>query len=124
MASPPTASPRSLLERLAPTRALRIALVAYAATAVLVAIQRTVLSRENNYWIFTAAFRHLRGGQDLYAAYPELHSDFFKYSPTFALLFGPFAMLPDTLGYAGWALACSGVVYWGRSKSTRLNSSH
>jgi hypothetical protein len=118
MASPPHAPhdppPRAgLLDRLAPTRALRVALVAYALTAVLVAVQRTILSRENNYWIFTAAFRHLRSGQDLYAAYPDLHSDFFKYSPTFALLFGPFALLPDTLGYAGWALACAGVVYWG-----------
>ena len=43
-----------------------------------------------------AALLHLMAGQDLYAAYPALHPDFFKYSPTFAFLFAPFAVLPLT----------------------------
>ncbi|MEA3247111.1 MAG: glycosyltransferase family 87 protein [Gemmatimonadota bacterium] len=94
-------------------RALHILLAVYVATAVLVAIQRTVLSRENNFWIFQAAFRHLRSGADLYAAYPDIHSDFFKYSPTFALLFGPFAVLPPTAGYILWASACAVAVWAG-----------
>ena len=33
-------------------------------------------------------------GQDLYAEYPAEHTDRFKYSPTFALLFQPFAWIP------------------------------
>jgi hypothetical protein len=97
----------------APRRTLRIILGVYLATAVLVAIQRTVLSRENNFWIFRTAFDHLRSGADLYAAYPELHADFFKYSPTFAFLFAPFALLPPTVGYALWAGACAFAVWLG-----------
>ena len=92
-------------------RALRILLGVYLLTAVFVAVQRTLLSRENNFWIFQAAFEHLRSGADLYAAYPEIHADFFKYSPTFALLFAPFALLPTTAGYALWAAACATVVW-------------
>ncbi|MCC7194905.1 MAG: DUF2029 domain-containing protein [Gemmatimonadaceae bacterium] len=99
-----------------PTTALRITLAAYIATSVAVAIQRTVFSRENNFWIFRAAFAHLREGADLYAAYPEIHSDFFKYSPTFAFLFAPFALLPPVVGYALWASACAFAVWVGISR--------
>jgi hypothetical protein len=109
MSSPPVGSPRA-------ARALKILLGVYLATAVLVAVQRTILSRENNFWIFRAAFEHLRTGQDLYAAYPDIHADFFKYSPTFALLFGPFALLPVTVGYALWAVVCALSVWYGVSK--------
>ena len=70
------------------------------------AIQRTLFSPENNFWILRTASRHLIAGQDLYAAYPEIHADFFKYSPTFALLWAPFALLPPVAGYMLWALAC------------------
>jgi hypothetical protein len=94
-------------------RALRWIAVLYLATAVLVAVQRTVLSRENNFFIFRAAFEHLRSGADLYAAYPDLHADFFKYSPTFALLFGPFAVFPPTVGFALWAGVCAFAVWLG-----------
>jgi len=48
----------------------------------------------NNFLIFRSAFDHLLAGRDLYAAYPAEHADLFKYSPTFALLFAPFALLP------------------------------
>ena len=47
-----------------------------------------------NFEIFRTASRHLLSGQDLYAEYPAEHTDRFKYSPTFALLFAPFAWLP------------------------------
>ena len=95
------------------SRALRWLLVLYLASAVAVALQRTLLSRENNFLIFRAAFDHLMAGQDLYAAYPSLHADFFKYSPTFAFLFAPFALLPVVPGYVLWALACALAVYAG-----------
>ena len=94
-------------------RTLQIILGVYLTTAIIVAIQRTVLSRENNFWIFRAAFDHLRAGVDMYAAYPELHTDFFKYSPTFAFLFAPFALLPPTVGYALWAGVCALAVWFG-----------
>ena len=94
-------------------RALRVLVVLYALSAVVVGYQRTVLSHENNFLIFRAAFDHLIAGQDLYAAWPAVHEDFFKYSPTFAFLFAPFALLPLTPGYMLWALVCAGTVCWG-----------
>jgi len=55
-----------------------------------------------NFEIFRTASRHLVSGQDLYAEYPAEHTDRFKYSPTFALLFQPFAWLPWPLALLGW----------------------
>ncbi|MFI5310934.1 MAG: glycosyltransferase family 87 protein [Gemmatimonadales bacterium] len=92
-------------------RALRWLLVAYVLSAVGVALQRTLLSHENNFLILRAAFEHLLAGQDLYAAYPAVHADFFKYSPTFAFLFAPFALLPLVPGYVLWALTCAVTVH-------------
>ena len=97
----------------APQRVLNWLLALYALSAVAVAVQRTRFSPENNFLIFRAAFSHLASGQDLYAAYPLLHADFFKYSPTFALLFAPFALLPPVAGYALWAIVCVVAVYAG-----------
>jgi len=57
-----------------------------------------------NFEIFRTASRHLVSGQDLYAEYPAEHTDRFKYSPTFALLFQPFAWLPWPLALLGWNL--------------------
>jgi hypothetical protein len=88
-------------------------LALYAASAIGVAIQRTVAAPENNFIIFRTAFQHLMAGENLYAAYPAIHSDFFKYSPTFAFLFAPFALLPVVPGYILWALLCASAVYAG-----------
>ena len=57
-----------------------------------------------NFEIFRTASRHLLSGQDLYAEYPAEHTDRFKYSPTFALLFQPFAWLPWPLALLCWNL--------------------
>ena len=92
-------------------RASRWLLWLYLATAVGVALQRSLLSTENNFLILRTAFAHLASGQDLYAPYPLLYADFFKYSPTFALLFAPFALLPLVPGYVLWAVACAAAVY-------------
>ena len=116
----PAQSPSRPTDQRAPaaSRALRTILGVYLVTAAAVALQRTLLSRENNFWIFRAAFDHLRTGADLYAAYPELHTDFFKYSPTFALLFAD--VLGDRAGRAtaspkrGLALS---IWPWGRRTS-------
>jgi hypothetical protein len=56
----------------------------------------------NNYIIFKQSFFHLIHGQDLYALFEEEQWDLFKYSPTFALLFGLLAILPDVLGLSLW----------------------
>jgi hypothetical protein len=56
----------------------------------------------NNYVIFKYSFWHLLDGKDLYQLYPSDHYDLYKYSPSFALLFGLFAGLPDWIGLALW----------------------
>ncbi|PYP81594.1 MAG: hypothetical protein DMD35_01070 [Gemmatimonadetes bacterium] len=55
-----------------------------------------------NFEIFRAASRHLLTGQDLYAEYPAEHTDRFKYSPTFALLFVPLLWVPWPLALLLW----------------------
>ena len=55
-------------------------------------------SHYNNYLIFKDSFIHLFNNKDLYQLYPMEHWDYFKYSPTFALLMAPFAALPDFVG--------------------------
>lgn len=69
-------------------------------------VERAVASAQRpagNFEIFRAASRHLFTGQDLYAAYPAEHTDRFKYSPTFALLFAPLAWLPWPLALFLWS---------------------
>ena len=73
--------------------------------------QQGVLDQNNNFLIFRAASLHLLHDQDLYAAYPTLHTDFYKYSPTFALLFLPFAALPFALSMLVWNAVNAGVLY-------------
>ena len=68
---------------------------------VVIATSICVARRCNNFVIFRAAFDHLVAGRDMYIAHPSEHVDLFKYSPTFALLFAPFAALPF-----GFALLC------------------
>ncbi len=67
----------------------------------------------NNYVIFKQAFVHLVRYQDLYALYPAEHFDNFLYSPTFAALFAPLAVLPDWAGLLGWSLLNAGVLALG-----------
>ena len=57
-------------------------------------VQQGGVHNHNNFLIFRAASRHLIAGSDLYTLYPAEHADLYKYSPTFALLFAPFAFLP------------------------------
>jgi len=56
----------------------------------------------NNYILFHNSFGHLTDGKNLYAGYPSEQYDVFKYSPTFAMAFGPFAALPKGLGLILW----------------------
>jgi Glycosyltransferase family 87 len=56
-----------------------------------------------NFEIFRAASRHLLAGRDLYAEYPAEHTDRFKYSPTFALLFEPLAWIPWPVALFLWS---------------------
>jgi Glycosyltransferase family 87 len=84
--------------------------VLYVLTALIVAVQHGVFSHENTFAIFRASFPHLLHGQDLYAAYPAEYRDLYKYSPTFALLFAPFAVLPFAVGLALWNVLNAGLL--------------
>lgn len=56
----------------------------------------------NNYLIFKQSFFHLIENKDLYILYPNEHWDLYKYSPTFALLMAPLAILPNVIGLFLW----------------------
>src|SRR5438552_15948294 len=76
-----------------------LVLALYIASAALVTVQQAILRHSNNLSIFRSASLNLLAGRDLYAAHPEQHFDFYKYSPTFALLFAPLAYLPFPLAF-------------------------
>lgn len=83
----------------------------YTAAALLASVLLDPLSGLHVWKIYRESFPHLVAGQDLYAAYPALYHDFFKYSPTFALLFAPFAALPNSLALVAWNLLNAFVLY-------------
>lgn len=61
-------------------------------------------NRYNNYTIFKNSYHHLQEGKDLYVLYPEEQWDLYKYTPTFSVVFGVFAIFPDWLGLNLWNL--------------------
>ena len=83
------------------SRAARWLPALYAATVLGIVLHQTFTRVDPNFAIFRASFRHLAAGQDMYAAYAD-QADRFKYSPTFALLFAPFALLPTTIALLAW----------------------
>src|SRR3979490_1122322 len=91
-----------IMKTIQPSRRLMLGL--YAASAALVTLQQAVFAHSNNFSIFRSASLNLFAGRDLYAAHPEQHIDFYKYSPTFALLFAPLAYLPFALAFLCWSL--------------------
>ena len=79
-------------------------LALYVLTIVIVAIGKAYGHRgpDNNFVIFRWSFLNLSSGADMYAAQPQHHTDLYKYSPSFAVLFAPFALLPFALSLALW----------------------
>ncbi len=69
-------------------------------------VQMHILSQgiSNNFRIFRCAFFHLIEHQPLYVLYPTQHFDYYIYHPVFALLFSPFALLPEFIGLLLWLL--------------------
>jgi hypothetical protein len=95
------------------TRRLEILVAVLWVVAVIAAtIQQGISHHNNNFLIFRAASLHLLHGRDLYAAYPTEHFDFYKYSPTFALLFLPFALPPFLVGMLLWNALNAGTLYF------------
>ena len=83
-------------------RAEKCLLIVYVAAALVVTIQRGVFQFANDFAIFRASFWNLIAGRDLYVLRLDQAHDYFKYSPSFALLFAPFAALPFAVGLFLW----------------------
>jgi hypothetical protein len=95
------------------TRAIALAVaVLWAAAVIGATVQQGVLHHNNNFLIFRAASGHLLHDQDLYGAYPALHFDYYKYSPTFALLFLPFALPPFWVAMLLWNTLNAATLYF------------
>lgn len=108
--------------------------VVYAVFAIVMAIQAIVstIQREqvepehpyteyNNYVIFKNSSEHLQSGLNLYQLFELEQWDFYKYSPTFALLFGFFNAFPDWLGIVLWNLINAVVFIYAISTLNFLN---
>jgi hypothetical protein len=83
--------------------------VGTAAVATAICVARVC----NNFLIFRAAFDHLLAGTDMYILHPGEHQDLYKYSPTFALLFAPFRVLPYAPALLLWNLLNVLPLFWG-----------
>lgn len=83
-------------------------LVLYALTVVLVTVQKAH-GHPGNFLLFRCTFERLVAGQDLYLDTPACGG--FLYTPTFALLFAPFALVPVALGLLVWNAVNAGAVY-------------
>lgn len=79
-------------------------LALYVLTIIIVAIGKAYSHRgpDNNFLIFRWSYLNLAAGHDMYAAQPQHHTDLYKYSPSFAVLFAPFALIPFALSLALW----------------------
>lgn len=84
--------------------------------AVIVVSAQATAQHNNNFEIFRASWDNLLAGRDLYAPSAR-HHDFFKYAPTFALLFAPLAVLPFWLGVLLWNSLNAGALYWGLGRA-------
>lgn len=73
--------------------------------------ENSIESFYNNFLIFRNSHFHLLTNQNLFIHYPEIQDDLFKYSPTFALVFGVFAYFPDFIGLFLWNLL-NGLVFY------------
>ena len=79
------------------------------------------VTQYNNYIIFKNSFFHLLGQLNLYTQYTNEQYDLFKYTPSFALIFGFFAILPNALGLFIWNLLNVGLPILGFSQLLGLN---
>ena len=91
--------------------ALSRALAAAWILAVVIATAQTTADNTNTFEIFRTATHNLVAGHDLYGRNPT-HHDFYDYSPSFALLFAPLAILPMWLGALLWNALNAGTLYW------------
>src|SRR5882672_1503133 len=91
-------------------------LAAYLLATVLVTLQKGVVTgHAGNYFLFRQTFYRLTSGGDIYNP-PLGEMTGFLYSPTFALLFAPFAIWPFSLGLLLWNGVNALAVYYGLTR--------
>ena len=66
----------------------------------------------NNYLIFKYTTIHSLNGENMYGEHPGEYIDKNHYGPFFALLFAPFAMLPNWLGHLLWVTFLTASLYF------------
>jgi hypothetical protein len=66
----------------------------------------------NNFIIFKQSFFHIQQKLNLYSIYPNEYWDHYYYSPTFAVLVAPFALIPSLVAPFAWGLFDAGVLYF------------
>jgi hypothetical protein len=68
-----------------------------------------------NFLIFKNSFFNLINDKDFYTPqrYENMDIDLYKYSPAFALLFAPFAILPNVIGVVLWNLLNTLLLFFG-----------
>ena len=69
-------------------------------------------SKVNNFIVYRNSFYHLIHHTGLYGFMPTEQSDQFMYSPTFAMLFAPFALLPKYIGVVIWCVFNSLILFF------------
>lgn len=89
----------------------RLILSAFVVTSAAATGVCGVVKECNNFHTFRWAFHNLLAGANLYVLHPGQHEDLFKYSPTFALLFAPFAALPFAPALLAWNLLNALLLY-------------
>lgn len=87
----------------------------FACAVVVSTLQRGVFDHSHTTFpIFRASYYHLVAGRDLYAAYPTEQgakaADLFKYSPTAAFFFSPFALPALPFGLFLWNAANAAIL--------------
>jgi hypothetical protein len=95
---------RAIRRRIAAAASAERACLALFIAVAVIATEICIARRCNNFLIFRAAFDHLLAGRNLYVLYPGEHLDLFKYSPTVALLFAPFAVTSFGPALLAWNL--------------------
>jgi len=91
-------------------------LAVYLLAILLVTLQKGVITgHAGNYMLFRETFHRLISGRDIYSPPPGEIRDFL-YSPSFALLFAPFAIWPFALGLLLWNGVNALAVYYGLTR--------
>ena len=85
----------------------------YAVSVLLVTLQKGLI-HPGNFLLFRCTFDRLIHGQGLYLNTPDCFG--YLYSPAFALLFAPFALLPPLLGLFCWNAINAAAPGWAMSR--------